>query len=82
MIEGRATRWSRAGDSGQSATFNFCPVCGSTVYWQAAGAPDFVAVAVGAFADPSFPPPRVSVYEERRHPWALTAEELPMQHES
>jgi len=26
-------------------------------------------VAVGAFADPGFPPPRVSVYEQRRHSW-------------
>jgi hypothetical protein len=23
----------------------------------------------GAFADPDFPPPKVSVYESRRHPW-------------
>ena len=29
----------------------------------------FRAVPVGAFADPAFPPPRVSVYEVRRHPW-------------
>ena len=28
---------------------------------------DLVAVAVGAFADPAFPPPSVSVYEERQH---------------
>jgi hypothetical protein len=28
-----------------------------------------VSVAVGAFADPGFPPPRVSVYDSRRHPW-------------
>ncbi len=28
-----------------------------------------VSVAVGAFADPSVPPPRVSVYDCRRHPW-------------
>jgi hypothetical protein len=28
-----------------------------------------VSVAVGAFADPDFPPPRVSVYDIRRHPW-------------
>jgi hypothetical protein len=28
-----------------------------------------VAVAVGAFADPSFPPPQDSVYDCRRHPW-------------
>ena len=24
---------------------------------------------VGVFADPSFPPPTVSVYDSRRHPW-------------
>jgi hypothetical protein len=33
--------------------------------------PDVVAVAVGAFADPTFPPPTVAVYEARRHPWAV-----------
>ncbi|HEY3779427.1 MAG TPA: GFA family protein [Rhizomicrobium sp.] len=80
-IEGRANRWTRLGDSGQSGTFNFCPVCASTVYWESAGAPGFISVAVGAFADPGFPPPRVSVYEARRHPWALAAAELPLEHE-
>ncbi|THD61531.1 GFA family protein [Phenylobacterium sp.] len=80
-IEGRAATWTRAGDSGQSATFNFCPVCASTVYWEPAVLPGFVTVAVGAFADPGFPPPRVSVYEERRHPWALALAELPLEHE-
>jgi hypothetical protein len=34
-----------------------------------ATAPELVAVPVGAFADPSFPPPTVSVFESRRHPW-------------
>jgi hypothetical protein len=28
-----------------------------------------VGVAVGAFADPDFPPPRDSVYDCRRHSW-------------
>jgi hypothetical protein len=79
-IEGRATQWTRLGDSGEGAIFNFCPACGSTVSWTPTGALDFVYVAVGAFADPNFPPPRVSVYEERRHPWALAAGQLPMEH--
>jgi hypothetical protein len=81
-ITGRATQWTRFGDSGQPATFNFCAICGSTVYWELAGASGFLAVAVGMFADPSFPPPHVSVYEERRHPWALAAGQLPLKHES
>jgi hypothetical protein len=78
-IEGRATQWTRLGDSGQPVTFNFCPVCASTVYWELA--PDFIAVAVGMFADPSFPLPSVSVYEERQHPWALAAGQLPLEHQ-
>ncbi len=80
-IEGRAARWTRRGDSGQSATFHFCPVCGSTVCWEFNEAPGFIAVATGTFADPNFPPPRISVYEERRHPWALAAGQLPLEHE-
>jgi hypothetical protein len=68
-IEGRAAEFVRPGDSGDSITFRFCPGCGSTVYWTLAGDPAVIAVAVGAFADPGFPPPRRSVYERRRHAW-------------
>jgi len=35
---------------------------------------DRVSVAVGAFADGSFPPPRVSVYDGRRHRWVQLPE--------
>jgi hypothetical protein len=68
-IEGRSTAYTRVGDSGSHATFHFCPVCGATVYYTLEAVPDAIAVPVGAFADPTFPPPKVSVYEERRHPW-------------
>ncbi len=78
-IEGGGTQWTRRGDSGGSATFSFCAVCGSTVYWAPDEMPDLVYVAVGAFADPGFPPPRVSVYEERQHPWALAAGALELE---
>jgi hypothetical protein len=79
-IEGRATQYTRLGDSGQPITFNFCPVCGSTVFWEINATPGFVAIAVGMFADPNFPPPRVSVYDARSHPWAFAAGELPLEH--
>lgn len=74
IIEGDATRWTRG-----AATFGFCTTCGSTVYWEF---PGFIYVAVGAFADQTFPPPTVSVYEERRHPWALAAGQLTLEHHS
>lgn len=79
-MEGNASQWTRFGESGQSATFHFCPVCGSTVYWEPTATPDLVYVAVGAFADPDFPPPYISVYEGRQHPWALAAGQLPLEH--
>jgi len=68
-INGRATRFVRKGDEGNLATFHFCPDCGATVYWQMEAFPEAIAVAVGAFADPTFPGPRYSVYESRRHGW-------------
>ncbi|MFZ5677879.1 MAG: GFA family protein [Pseudomonadota bacterium] len=68
-IAGDSKRFTRKGDSGNTVSFHFCPDCGSTVYWELSGVPDAYAVAVGAFADPAFPAPRVSVYETRRHDW-------------
>jgi len=68
-IAGRASEYARMGDSGGKGTMRFCPTCGSTVWWELDTIPGFVSVAVGAFADPSFPSPKVSVYGERRHPW-------------
>lgn len=78
-IEGRATQYARRGDSGEPVTFHFCPQCGSTVYWVLGAAPDVIAVAVGAFADPQFPPPRHSVFGRRRHAW-VTVPESVMKH--
>lgn len=80
QIEGRAHEYVRVGDEGGRATFRFCPTCGTTVYYEAEALPGLIAIQVGAFADPSFPPPQYTVYNQRRHAWAampeLHAEEL------
>ena len=47
--------------------FHFCPNCGSSVYWSADIRPDQYGIAVGAFADPNFPLPAFSVWEESKH---------------
>ncbi len=70
-IEGQAQDYAHVGDEGSTATFRFCPTCGATVYFENDGMPGMIAVPVGAFADPTFPPPQISVYGERRHPWAV-----------
>ncbi|HET7396481.1 MAG TPA: GFA family protein [Gammaproteobacteria bacterium] len=68
-IEGRSKEYVRIAESGNTTRFQFCPECGSTVFWQFDALPGFITVTVGAFADPNFPQPHVSVYEEYRHPW-------------
>jgi hypothetical protein len=69
-IRGASSTFVRAGDSGTTkATFHFCPTCGATVYYTLDADPDVLAIPVGAFADPNFPAPARSVYEERMHSW-------------
>jgi hypothetical protein len=73
-VDGRYSDYVRISDEGEERTFHFCPDCGATVFYVLSTAPDVVAVPIGAFAEPAFPPPTVSVYESRRHPWlAMTA---------
>ena len=68
-VSGDAVSFSRPAESGQQFISHFCPKCGSTVYWVAAKSPGLIGVAVGAFADQSFPSPVRSVWERTMHPW-------------
>jgi hypothetical protein len=69
-VAGEAAEYARAGDQGARFRFRFCPVCGTNLFHtEEAVDQTSVSVAVGAFADPKFPPPRSSVYDSRRHSW-------------
>lgn len=70
-LGGASKVWVRRSEDGDEIRQHFCPECGSTVYYETESLEGFVGVPVGAFADRDFPPPRVSVYEERKHPWVL-----------
>jgi hypothetical protein len=39
------------------------------LYWDSDFRPGWRIIAVGAFADPTFPKPSVSVFEESKHAW-------------
>ena len=69
VVSGDFKTWTRAADSGHIATYRFCPECGSTVAYVIEGWEGVTAVPIGAFADPAFPAPRFSVYENRKHGW-------------
>lgn len=68
---GVSSTYVRAGDEGPGARFHFCPTCGANVYLEPLAMPGFISVPVGAFADPAFPPPTVSVYEDRKQAWVV-----------
>ena len=74
-ISGASIEYVRVGDEGSRVKFHFCPECGSTVYYESEGLEEFLAIPVGAFADPNFPPPHVSVYESRKHSWVVPPQE-------
>ena len=69
-ITGTSSVYVRTGDEGGRIAFHFCPECGATVHYRVEGYDlETIAIPVGAFAEPGFPAPSVSVYEERMHPW-------------
>jgi len=70
-VDGQSSSFVRVGDSGTRATFHFCPHCGTTVWYEAEGLEAFIMMPVGVFADPAYPAPGVSVYEERMHGWVV-----------
>lgn len=68
-LSGVAKEWRRVADSGATASYFFCSECGSTLFYRLDKFPGLTAVPIGAFADPNFPAPRHSVWEERKHAW-------------
>lgn len=79
-VSGASTEYVRVGDEGSRVRFHFCPHCGSTVFYQLETLEQFIGIPVGAFADPDFPAPSISIYEERKHAWVVPpseAEHLP-----
>ena len=70
-IEGRYKDYSRISDEAdrKEHVLHFCPECSAQVFYTEPTEPGFIAVSVGSFADPNFPPPTQSGYDSRRHSW-------------
>jgi hypothetical protein len=75
-ITGTGTEYVRVGDEGGRIRFTFCSTCGATVYYVMEGKEDSIAIPVGAFAESSFPAPRFSVYEDRKHLWVTMPKDI------
>ena len=65
-------------DSGLTVSLNFCPSCGTNVYWFAELRPDHFGVAAGCFGEPGFVEPSRVVWNESRHPWVEFPDGVPV----
>lgn len=68
-IAGEHRIYARPADSGFIVRWHFCPNCGSNVFWEGDKVPGLYGITVGSLADPEFPAPTFSIYEEAMHPW-------------
>jgi len=75
-ISGTAKEFKRDAASGGKVHSYFCPTCGSTIYWKADKLPALIGVAVGALADPNFPAPNRSIFEQSKHHWVRIGGEV------
>jgi hypothetical protein len=75
-ITGTSREYTRVSDEGdEQRTSHFCVECGATVYIASSSTPDTL-IPVGAFAEPGFPSPTVSVWEDRKHRWVELPAEI------
>ncbi len=76
-MEGSPKPYIRTAESGRAIESHFCPNCGSTMFWGHPLQADQIGIPVGAFADPSFPLPDVSIFMPYKYPWVVVPEGVP-----
>jgi hypothetical protein len=75
-VSGEYKIYQHVGDSGNSAHFHFCPICGGTLWYHALPDRALYAIPVGAFADKDFPTPAYTVYVDRKHDWVTISDDV------
>lgn len=68
-ISGDSHVYTRIEHDGIEMSYHFCPVCGSSVFWESPRIQTSMGVAVGCFSEVECYRPTVSFFEERRHSW-------------
>jgi hypothetical protein len=68
-LEGKATHWDKAADSGNIVTRAFCPKCGSPVYSRNSGMPDFFFARAASLDDPARYAPQMVVWTSSGFAW-------------
>lgn len=76
-LEGDATQWDIAGDTGNVKTRAFCPTCGSPVYMTFKAMPDLFTIHAASLDDPGRYKPQMVMYRASSHAWDKVDPALP-----
>ncbi len=76
VLQGNASHWAVAADSGHLKTSGFCPACGSPVYMTFSEMPKVFAIHAASLDDPGRFRPQAVTYHSRRLHWDHLGPEL------
>ena len=69
-IEGATSEYASDADSGNRMRRRFCPVCGSSLFANSSGRPQFTVVRAGTLDDPSSVTPTANIWAASAPAWA------------
>lgn len=76
-ISGSTSEYVSTADSGNVMRRRFCPQCGTPLFSEATGRPDFVVVRAGALDDPEIARPASVIWTASAPSWGLVDPHLP-----
>jgi hypothetical protein len=75
-ITGTSSEYTRTTDVGNRFTTGFCPQCGTSVWCKGDAKTGVTGITVGSIANPDFPAPVRSVWEQSMHSWVVLPENI------
>jgi len=73
LLTGQVKSFTKAGDSGNLITREFCPECGSPLFTKSPSKPQFIWIKAGSFDDPSQIKPNYQSWMASVVSWAYIA---------
>lgn len=78
-VAGNIATYVMKADSGNAVTSAFCPTCGSPIYKQSNGYPQFLFFHAATLDDPATFAPQQSFWTSQKQPWDTIDDKLPRQ---
>ena len=77
-IDGTSQSFERKSDADRAVRYEFCPECGTSVYWTLDMRPGHIGIAVGCFTEPNFTPPARVVWAKNQCHWIEFPDGMPV----